>query len=297
MGDEINVSILTKKDFKAVSALDERSSLNVAEWLDSDEAYGIFKGSKLAGYCTLGCADSCEDLYGDDPDYSYNALVLSNVYVKKEFRHQKLGRKLITTVINSTEYPVYLQAINEYVKDWYKSMRFETINDERMKFLSVNYTWNKCCDHLKDLYDRGEMDIFDMRMFENAYYHDLDSWTDDDYTRLPELELFVHEVEDVGIHKVYCLHTKEADLWYRDGYYKEFSFQDVANAVCFLNSYGSGLKFSYEDALETYWERDILQYLISKYRYLEKQKENKTKHNKSKNNKNNKKNKENEYVS
>ncbi len=133
---------LRRNDLQKVMVLDEESGFNVSQWLDedvSDIAYGIFSGRTLLGYCTLGSADCCHDLYGEDSDYDIDtSLVLNDVYVKKEFRHKGYGRWLVSRAISRAGGTVYLQAINNYVQKWYELIGFRTIKNERMKCLRGN---------------------------------------------------------------------------------------------------------------------------------------------------------------
>lgn len=137
----ITVRELMERDAKAVHAMDDSSSFYVEQWLDSDIAWGIFDNKKLMGYCTLGCADCCDDLYGEDTDFTDNAYVLSDVYVDRKYRHNGYGSELIQSAIretwqrdNSSEC-VYLSPINDFVANWYDALGFRKIANDAMKLL------------------------------------------------------------------------------------------------------------------------------------------------------------------
>lgn len=135
----ITVRDLIESDVDAVNAMDDLSSFYVAQWLDSDMAWGIFDNQKLMGYCTLGCADCCDDLYGEDDDFANDAYVLSDVYVQHEYRHHGYGKELIQNAIKETQQRdnsrecVYLSPINDYVAKWYEALGFQRIEEGAMK--------------------------------------------------------------------------------------------------------------------------------------------------------------------
>ena len=128
-------------NYESDRPLGDSSSFYVEQWLDSDIAWGIFDNKKLMGYCTLGCADCCDDLYGEDTDFTDNAYVLSDVYVDRKYRHNGYGSELIQSAIretwqrdNSSEC-VYLSPINDCVANWYNALGFRKIANDAMKLL------------------------------------------------------------------------------------------------------------------------------------------------------------------
>lgn len=140
-GHAIVVRRLMESDAKAVDAMDDVSFFYVAQWLDGDIAWGIFDNQKLMGYCTLGCADCCEDLYGEDEDFTDYAYVLSDVYVNRKYRHHGYGKELIQNAIRETRQQdssnecVYLSPMNDYVAKWYETLGFQRIENNAMKLL------------------------------------------------------------------------------------------------------------------------------------------------------------------
>lgn len=137
----ITVRELMERDANEVHALDNLSSFYVEQWLDSDIAWGIFDNQKLMGYCTLGCADCCDDLYGEDADFTDDAYVLSDVYVDRKYRHNGYGGELIQNAIremwqrDNNRECVYLSPINDLVANWYDTLGFRKIANGAMKLL------------------------------------------------------------------------------------------------------------------------------------------------------------------
>lgn len=136
----VTVRQLTESDASEVNSMDDLSYFYVEQWLDGgDMAWGIFDDQRLMGYCTLGCADCCEDLYGKDDDYTYVSYVLSDVFVSRRHRHHGYGRELIQNAIRETwqrdksNECIYLSPMNDYVANWYETLGFKGIGDNAMK--------------------------------------------------------------------------------------------------------------------------------------------------------------------
>ena len=78
--DIIKVRYLTENDRVQVELLDKESGNDVSWGIDSEEyAWGIFVGSELVGYCTLGGADDVDMGYDEFEDWNNDSLLLSDV--------------------------------------------------------------------------------------------------------------------------------------------------------------------------------------------------------------------------
>lgn len=97
------VKLLTMKELHSVRFMDVVSDFYVEQWLEenTDYAWGIFKNEtdELMGYCTIGYADDTSDIIEKHPEHTDDSLLLSDVYIKPQFRNKGYGIKLITEVI------------------------------------------------------------------------------------------------------------------------------------------------------------------------------------------------------
>jgi len=88
-----------QKYINAIKELDEISDMYSQFYLG--QMYGIFDKKILVGYCTFGGADY-EELERD-PNWSYQAIVLGNVYIRKEYRGLGYGKSLIEYALSDYE--------------------------------------------------------------------------------------------------------------------------------------------------------------------------------------------------
>lgn len=84
------VKLLTMKELHSVRFMDVVSDFYVEQWLEenTDYAWGIFKNEtdELMGYCTIGYADDTSDIIEKHPEHTDDSLLLSDVYIKPQFR-------------------------------------------------------------------------------------------------------------------------------------------------------------------------------------------------------------------
>ena len=154
--DKVVVRPFTCADIKDVSKMDDESGINILQFVrDLDNTYdnvyswGIYVNDTLAGYCTIGyAADICpviehHPLHGKHGDDSY---LLSNVYVRPEFRHRGYGLRLIKGVIEGRfakeeKLPVF---IYEYysklrrLRRFFQKAGFESIPDDEYACMVYN---------------------------------------------------------------------------------------------------------------------------------------------------------------
>lgn len=121
-----------QKDIERVSEMDELSNYYIIGWLESDMAYGLFEGEKLIGYLTLGYADDCGDLIENHPDYSSDSRMLSNVYIRNEYRGKKLGLTFISEVLIEVDESIYLDFLHDRLADYYKEIGFIELGGNSM---------------------------------------------------------------------------------------------------------------------------------------------------------------------
>lgn len=128
---------LYEKDRDAVKKMDEDSGFEVSQWLEdnTDYAFGIFNiNNLLVGYCTIGGADDVCHIIKSHKNHNPYSLLLSDVYVSNEFRHQHVGSQLINTAIQlrwageKRREAVYLTARSPYVENFYQKNGFRKID-------------------------------------------------------------------------------------------------------------------------------------------------------------------------
>lgn len=93
---------LSVEDKEALETLqlDEENDFELYDFIgesldeeDSTYAYGVFADGELVGQCSIGGIDEFEDYLSTDE-------VLSDVFVKAEYRHRGLATKLIQYAVN-----------------------------------------------------------------------------------------------------------------------------------------------------------------------------------------------------
>lgn len=98
---------LMAKDEPQVALLDNESGNYVSQWVteeeigdeESDYAFGLFDGDTLIGYCTIGGADDVPDIIENHPAKTPYSLLLSDLYIKPDYRHKRLGVTLCLNAI------------------------------------------------------------------------------------------------------------------------------------------------------------------------------------------------------
>ena len=132
----IKVLPLTEVYLKETEKLDKISGNSVAELLDSYEyAWGLFKNARLIGYCTLGYADNCCELITSHKKYSYNSLLLSDVFIHPDYRGNNHSLYLINEAIkqaNESCESVFLTLLDDNLSYLYKKCGFINISSNIM---------------------------------------------------------------------------------------------------------------------------------------------------------------------
>lgn len=122
------VRALTEEDVKQVAGLDELSGNSVADMLDCEEyAWGVFAGQELIGYCTIGGAEE----YDDYAEYKFGDLLLSDVFVKEEFRSKGVASALVEEVLSrcvAHNEKVFITILDDNLAEFYKKLGFVTID-------------------------------------------------------------------------------------------------------------------------------------------------------------------------
>lgn len=138
---EYLVRALTFSDKALIERMDKLSGNDVSQWFNDvddyaeDYAYGIFRGDKMVGYCTIGGADDCGKMIKNHALYSYDALMLSDVYVKPSYRKLGVGTQLVTTVVvnklytNGIDTIIYLTVLYDRLGKFYQKVGFKWCTD------------------------------------------------------------------------------------------------------------------------------------------------------------------------
>ena len=95
--------LLTEKDRLATQILDKLSGFFVEQWIEdnTDYAWRFFINNTLVGYCTTGCADDCPDIIETHPSYTVDSLLISDVFILPEYRHNHFGSQMIVEAIHN----------------------------------------------------------------------------------------------------------------------------------------------------------------------------------------------------
>lgn len=137
--DRYVVKPLTSKNLESAKLLDEMSGFELQQWVETTEedddpfAWGIFEGDILAGYCSIGYADDTCSEIEEQPLHDSDSLMLSDVYVVPNYRHQGLAEKMVKTAIqkrwelDGTEKPVFLVCVSDRVAALYEKIGFTRI--------------------------------------------------------------------------------------------------------------------------------------------------------------------------
>ena len=151
MSDNTSIIVrpFTYADLADVISMDDESGNDVHPWVQdlegenddyNDYSWGIYVDDKLAGYCTIGYADDVWEAIKNHPIYNNNTYLLSDVYMKPEYRHHGYGLTLITETIKGrfakeNVQPVFLETFDEKLSCFYEKAGFEVISnaeDEEM---------------------------------------------------------------------------------------------------------------------------------------------------------------------
>lgn len=133
---------LTLDDLERVWKLDDASGNSVGQWIEeleagekSDYAFGAFVDGELIGYCTIGYADDCADCIDKHPLHNSDSLLLSDVYVLPEYRHQEIATELISRAVElkmecePDSKSIFLTLLYDSLGDFYKKLGFDWVDD------------------------------------------------------------------------------------------------------------------------------------------------------------------------
>jgi len=129
---------LWDEDNEQVKAMDDKSGNYVSQWLKDNEdyAWGFFKNDELIGYVTIGYADDCRSTIENYPGWTHDSLLLSDVYIKPEYRKHGRALKLIGEVIRrrTALEPelVFVTLLHLGLVSLYKKLGFKEIGDACM---------------------------------------------------------------------------------------------------------------------------------------------------------------------
>lgn len=139
MVEEVIIKPLSAVDAQEIIKMDDMSGFYVSQWLeemdeDNDYSWGIYVDHVLAGYCTIGYADDVPSVIEKHPDYSSESYLLSDVFIKPEYRHNGYGLQMITETIlgrwrMEETGPVFLEILYDKLKNFYGKARFELLSD------------------------------------------------------------------------------------------------------------------------------------------------------------------------
>lgn len=134
--DVFRVRALEEADMKQVAALDRLSGFKVFDGLESEEyAWGVFAGLELVGYCTLGGADDPDMGYNQLKEWNNDSLVLSDVYVKEEWRGKGVASLLINQALEKAcpeKESVFLTVLDDRLAAFYRRLGFIEVADGTM---------------------------------------------------------------------------------------------------------------------------------------------------------------------
>lgn len=132
----LKIRALVELDECKVERLDALSGNDVADWLyDENSAWGAFLNEELVGYCTIGDACIGDEEIENHPAYSFDSLLLSDVYILPEYRGRKYASQLIETAIEGrreSNETVFLTVLSLELGRLYKPLGFTFIEDELM---------------------------------------------------------------------------------------------------------------------------------------------------------------------
>lgn len=139
--DKIVVRPFTAEDLFEVTEMDNCSGNDVRHTVEeleykeiNDYSWGIFVNDVLVGYCTIGYADGVGDKIENHPLHGDDAYLLSDVYIKPEFRNKGYGTTLVKETIkgrfaSEKKLAVFLEILSCELEDFYSKIGFEIIPD------------------------------------------------------------------------------------------------------------------------------------------------------------------------
>ncbi len=125
---------LEKSDLDKVYELEQTSDsyYYVSDFIKEEYSivYGLFLDDKLIGFCTLGGAEELDTI---EPDFDYDSLLLSDVYIAPEYRHKHFGSQMITELLKAADVPVYCVILSDDLAPFYEQLGFTYMKDGVLK--------------------------------------------------------------------------------------------------------------------------------------------------------------------
>ena len=132
---------LTEDDIQIVEELEFKSPFMISDMIDSPEfGWGLFDGKRLIGFCTLGYAD-CDESLQEFPEWSNDALLLSDVFIDEAYRGKGLGAYMIQRAIRlqGCSDNVFCIVIDDNLAPFYKKLGFVYKKDGVMVYTKDDF--------------------------------------------------------------------------------------------------------------------------------------------------------------
>lgn len=138
---------LRRTDYDAVCDMDKISGFGLKQCVKdlhgyNDYSWELYLFDELIGYCTIGGADDVYYAIEECPLYTPEAYLLSDIFIRPEYRHHNYGIQMIKQVIakriaadslfNDEKYPVFLESISENLVPYYKKAGFSSISNDEL---------------------------------------------------------------------------------------------------------------------------------------------------------------------
>lgn len=151
----IKVRGLTADDYDAALELDDMSGNSLADsYFDniepgetSDYAWGLFVDDEMIGYCSVGYADDAPEMIRNHPHFkdTCDQLLLSDVYIKPQYRSNCLGQYLVSEALRS-RYELegqsvswaYLTVLHDDLGLFYQKLGFEWCDASRQYAMALD---------------------------------------------------------------------------------------------------------------------------------------------------------------
>ena len=136
-GKELFVCPFTEEHLKQVLELDELSGNYVEQWIEDNEdyAWGLFQGDELVGYCTIGGADDCPEAIEKYDGYQQEDFLLSDVYIKPEYRRQGYGHQMVQEVLEHVlkeeQQNVFITLLYDGLAKFYEPLGFQWVDNSK----------------------------------------------------------------------------------------------------------------------------------------------------------------------
>ncbi len=130
-----------ERDSENLDKLSGLSLTHVEDWYDdcNDYHFGCFHYGELVGCCTIGGADAY-DVAGNDevihhPLYTEDSFLLSDVYIKPDFRNRGAGSTMIKQAIawkrkNEGNKAVFIDVMESDLFSFYEKLGFVTVSGD-----------------------------------------------------------------------------------------------------------------------------------------------------------------------